>query len=182
MPWSQQVTSYKFSSCDIYRAPPFGEEILWDSWLRMCDSPFIVKLYETYNSSSAQEKRANGRPLSRDGFCNVRSGHVTQHIGNYLENQEQHWFLAGFQKSQSKKTVGWWAHAGYPWVSGSEHLYLLLELALGGELYATCLGLLPSWAGQLRSSSPRAIGDDLVGDWNHGILNDFPWKVGNNGL
>ena len=31
--------------------------------LRMCDSPFIVKLYETYNSSSAQEK--NGRPVDR---------------------------------------------------------------------------------------------------------------------
>ena len=45
------------------------------------------------------------------GFCNVRSGHVTHHIGNYLESQEQHWFLAGFQKSKSKKTVGWWAHA-----------------------------------------------------------------------
>eukprot|EP00438_Fugacium_kawagutii_P011925 Skav206741 [mRNA] locus=scaffold1022:22166:24766:+ [translate_table: standard] len=56
----------------------------------MCDSPFVVKLYETYNSISAQ----------------------------------------GFQilVTQISSTVS---------AKGPEHLYLLLELALGGELYAT---------------------------------------------
>ena len=178
----------------ITGSPPFGEEIL--SWLRMCDSPFIVKLYETYNGSSAQEKRANGRPLSRDGFLQrskwrcypahrklLGESRTTLIFGRVPKKQKQEnsWLVGALllQVGFALWNVGSpWVSMGLhgsPWVSGPEHLYLLLELALGGELYATCLG-------QLRSSSPRAIGDDLVGDWNHGILNDFPWKVGKNGL